>query len=463
MNALNKTLFPNIKLAITLVCFNIPLLVLSQTHVFKGSVRDEQTLKAIPEVNVHVAGSMNGSSTNSKGEFNLQLETCPATIVVSCIGYENFTITVTEIPKNTVEFLLKPRSYNLNEVNISSRPYNFLFKDKNYSILDYELVDGNPLLLVFRTLLNKSELVLLDRLGDTITISKLPEVHPAQLYKDFLNNVYYFSKANNAYQFYFNRDNNTLMCLPEIKIDSLENIFRYLIFKISNKVYFNETQANGFGTAFGFYQKEGGKKYIRQYYNEKKLSESIDDQKFYAMWNQLIASQIPPGEMTAAKFAQSPKLGQYMNQFDSRAYNFEFYKMIYPVLKTKENNIAFFNFGDNVIELYEPEGKLLRIVPISFHKESLSINDSLKQIQGNEPGWRWAKQVIIDESTSEVYTTFKQSGMLRINKIDLQSGSLKSGTVIPLLFPEKIKIFDGEAFFLIKGANENWKLVKCKL
>jgi hypothetical protein len=463
MNTSNRIRILNIKLILLLVSFEIPLLLFSQTHVFKGSVKDEKTLKPIPDVNVHVEGSKIGSSTNSKGEFIIQLETLPSTIVVSCIGYDNFTIKINEIPKNVIEFSLKPKSYNLKEVNVKSSAYNFIFKDKYYSILDYELMDGNPLLLVFRTLLNKSELVLLNRIGDTLTVSKLPEVHPAQLHKDFLRNVYYFSRANNAYQLYFDRDSDTLQYLPAVEIDSMENIFRFLIFKISNKVYFNESQANGFGTAFGFYQKGVGKKYIRQYLNEKKLSESIDDQKFYAIWNQLIASQIPPGEMTAEKFAKSPKLGQYMNQYDSRAYNFEFYKMIYPVIKTKDNNIAFFNFGDNVIEFYEPEGKLIRIVPISFHKESFSVNDSVKQIQGNEPNWKWSRQIIIDESTSEVYTTFTRSGMLRINRIDLQSGRLKPGTVLPFLFPKKIEIFNGEAFFLNKGLDENWKLVKCKL
>jgi hypothetical protein len=51
----------------------------------------------------------------------------------------------------------------------------------------------------------------------------------------------------------------------------------------------------------------------------------------------------------------------------------------------------------------------------------------------------------------------------RIHRIDLETGNINKGTVLPLPFTEKIEIYDGEAYFLNKGINENWKLAKSHL
>ena len=55
--------------------------------------------------------------------------------------------------------------------------------------------------------------------------------------------------------------------------------------------------------------------------------------------------------------------------------------------------------------------------------------------------------------------------MVKIQKIDPLTGNLSAGTILPFLFPEKIKVYKGEAFFLCKdsGGSGNWKLVKCKV
>jgi hypothetical protein len=73
--------------------------------------------------------------------------------------------------------------------------------------------------------------------------------------------------------------------------------------------------------------------------------------------------------------------------------------------------------------------------------------------------------MLVDEYSREVYTTFFKNGMVRIRKVDIRTGKLNHGTVLPYPFPEKIKIYKGDAYFLIKsdGLNDKWKLVKCKI
>ncbi|MEI6454888.1 MAG: carboxypeptidase-like regulatory domain-containing protein [bacterium] len=435
----------------------------AQTDIFKGVVKDEQTLKPIPEVNIQISGTTRGTATDHSGRFSIILEQLPVSLVFSCIGYEDENYKVSELPENTVEFLLMSKAYALNEINITANNYSFLFKNKDYSVLDYELMNGNALLLIFRTLLNKSEMVLLNRSGDTLVISSLPESPPAGLYKDFLSNIHYFSRSDHAYQIFYNKGGNRMDVLYKTTVDSLEKILGSFIFRMSDRLYFQETLANGMGTIVGYYQKGSNRQIIRQYFDEKKSSEWMDDQRFYNRWNGLLASQIPSGEMSAVKFAQSPKLGQYMNQFDERAYQFEFYNMIFPVIKITDNQIAFFNFSRDFIEFLDKEGKILMNVPITFHKESVSESDTLSSVRLSESGWRWGKVILEDEFNHNIYTTYLKNGMVKINQIDLVTGKLKKGTVIPVQYPVKMEVYDGDVYFLNKGVNENWKLAKCSL
>jgi len=452
-------------LILLLLCLSLALF--SQTHIFKGVLKDEKTLRPIRDVNVKVMGTTLGTATDSKGRFSVTIDKLPAALIFTCVGYENSYFKVSEIPNYTVEFLLSPKTYTLNEVNVSSKNYSYLFRNTYYSVLDYELMNGNVLLLIYRTLLKESETVLLNRSGDTLAIKTLPEVPPSELVKDFLLNVHYLSKNGNAFQCYYDENNRNIDFLYKTNIDSLQKIFKSLIFKISDRIYFQETQPGGFGTAIGFYQKGIGKKYIRRYVSEKKVTESADDQVFYALWNGLITSQIPAsdanGDMSAAKFAQSPKLGQYMNQFDVRAYRFEFYNMVYPVIKTLDNIIIFFNFGDDVIEFLNKDGNLIKKVPITFHKETILKSDTISRIRLSDASWRWGNAILVDELNGNIYTLYLKAGMVRINEVDPETGKLSRGTVIPLPFPDKIEIYGGEAYFLTRNKDENLKLAKCKL
>jgi hypothetical protein len=127
--------------------------------------------------------------------------------------------------------------------------------------------------------------------------------------------------------------------------------------------------------------------------------------------------------------------------------------------------MAFFNFGSNQLEMLNPDGKLISAVPISFHKGSTGVNPLAKNDRAENDGWRWGTRILADGATQALYAMFIRSGMVMIRKIDPKTGILGVATIIPFTFPEKIKLYKGEAFFLCKesGTKENWKLVKCSL
>lgn len=449
---------------VTVIFLFFSPVVFSQTLIFKGIVKDEQTLKPIQGVNIKVYDKAIGTVTDNTGKFSIKLDKIPTPIIFSCIGYENEFYNVTEIPKTPVTFLLRSKTYTLNEVSITSKNYSFLFKNNDYSVLDYELMDDNVLLLIFRNQLKQSELVLLNRSGDTLAVSKLPELPPSRFFKDFLSNIHYISKSDYAYQCNYNKTSHDIDFLYRTTVDSVKKFLTPFLFKIEDRLYFQESIANNFGTKIGYYEKSLGKKYIHQVMNKNKITEYRDDQEFYNSWNDFVSGgKFVDADNIENDMAAPRTEGELYGKNEARAHSFEFFTMIYPVIKTRDNTIAFFNFSNDVLEMMNKDGKMIKTIPISFHKEPVSKSSTTGAVQLFESGWRWGNRILVDEFNGNMYTVYIKSGMIRIHKIDPESGNINKGTVIPLPFPEKIEIYDGDAYFLNKGVNENWKLAKCKL
>jgi hypothetical protein len=441
----------------------------AQTFQIKGTVNNELTSGPVPEANIRVYGTNQGTPTDKAGNFTLPLVKLPVTIVISCVGYDRAVYDILEKPTSPVRILLRPVTYVLKEVEISPVSYSSVYEDKTYSVLDYELMDDHVALLVFRNALQRTGMVLLSRDGDTLAVSDLPELPPEMLRRDFLSNVHYYSRYGSAYQCYYNPENQSLDFLPPIATDSLEKYVMPYLFRISERLYVQEKVLHGFGTAIAYYSKDGGKQYIKNCMNEKKISEYHDDMAFYLRWNGAIGSYTFPEDDIESEerfnFSIPQGEGGAYGKNEARAHQFEFYNMTYPLFKLNEDTMAFFNFGSDLLELLYPDGKVIATAPISFHKGSTGVNPLANNDRVENDGWRWGTKIMTDEASHDLYTMFLRSGMVMIRKIDIKTGNLGVTTIIPFPFPEKIKLYKGEAFFLCKesGNNENWKLLKCSI
>ena len=455
--------------SLILVFVLLQQLCLAQTIKIRGTVRNELSSGPISEANVRVYGTTQGASTDKNGNFTLVLAKLPVTIIISCIGYERARYDILERSAVPLAILLRPVTYELKEVEISPVNHSVLYQDKTFSVLDYELMDDNVVMLVFRNVAKRAGMVLLSRGGDTLAVEDLPELPPDMLCKDFLSNVHYYAKTGKAYQCYYDPELHSLGFLHPISVDSLEKFVRPYLFRISGRLYFQEKVLGGFGTSIAYFSRDHEKQYIKNSLNDKKISEFLDDQSFYYKWNGALGTYVDPSDdiesETRFDFSISQTEGGGYGKNEARAHRFEFYNMIYPLIKLNEDSMAFFNFGSDLIEILNPDGKVISTVPISFHKGSVGVNPLGKNDRAVNDGWRWGTRILSDEATHVLYTMFLRSGMVMIRKIDLKTGKLDEGTVIPFLFPEKIKIYKDEAYFLCKesGITENWKLVKCSI
>ncbi|WP_347924836.1 carboxypeptidase-like regulatory domain-containing protein [Pontimicrobium sp. SW4] len=83
-----------------------------------GSVTDAKTNKAIAYCNIGVEGFQIGTSSNELGEFVLEVDSLPVTIVFSHLNYEEKVVEVTNTSNLTIQ--LTPLVNSLNEVVLSA-------------------------------------------------------------------------------------------------------------------------------------------------------------------------------------------------------------------------------------------------------------------------------------------------------------------------------------------------------
>jgi hypothetical protein len=421
----------------------------SQTIIIHGVVKDNNSLKPISNVNIKINGTNDGVFTDPDGRFSLPLNRTPVLLTLSCVGYEPLCYNIDNIPAEPIELILRQKISDLQEVDIKAIRFNYVFKDKSYSVLDYEIMGDNLLLLVFRYQLKNTELILLNRSGDTLSIVPVPELKPIRLYKDFLTNIHYISTEENAFQCVYNDIEKKIEFPYRTTYDTLVKLVRPFLFTVGDRLYFEEFTPGGFGKNIGYYDKNHQKEYLRHVYGETAQRNYFDDLKFNALWNSKASDRA------------------CISNDDYRANNLFYYQKINaPLVKLADSNMAVFNFTDGVIEFMSGQGKVYRTLPIDFHKESENLITGLFGVIIPIADWEWSGKLYVDEYYRDVYTSFKKNGMVQIRKINLETGKLSNNYDVPFAFPEKIEIYKGDAYFLIKndGGNfENWKLVKLHL
>jgi len=427
----------------------LPLFAMSQQFRLRGTIINNLTNLPIEKANLKVQNTPLGTATDARGKFGLDLKKLPVEVEITCVGYEPLTIEVSKVLAKPVEIRLKPKMYNLEGVTISEKKAVPVYEDRNYSVLDYEMMDDNLLLLVFRYQLKRSVLLLLTRLGDTLLQADLPESPPEKLYKDILGNVHYFSKKGFAYQCFYDNSLNRLMFPFRLSIDSLRMYMGNLQFKLKDRLVFQEHCADGFSTLLGFYDKEHGKKYVQRTGDQSKARNYYNDVYY---------------------FANSPRRRddtlQAMRDFQKRSFEM-FYKPASSakIVKIGPDKVALFNFSNDTLEVRNSDLGLISKTYFDFHKEAEEnfLTSIATAFSGNQ--WKWKRDILTDDKTNAVYTVFERHGRTKLCTIDLLTGKLAAEHELPLLFAKKIILYRGEAFFMYKeiGDDEKWKLYKTRL
>lgn len=85
----------------------------------RGTVTDATTGAPLPSANIQIADTYQGTITNAEGQFALQVDALPVTLIVRFIGYETARRTIEQVPGVPLRIALVPATLEMDEVVVS--------------------------------------------------------------------------------------------------------------------------------------------------------------------------------------------------------------------------------------------------------------------------------------------------------------------------------------------------------
>ena len=419
----------------------------------RGTVNDINTNAPLVNVNIKLKDKNFGAITNDLGQYYLISNKLPVTLVFTHVGYETQEYTVDFEPLQPISIKMHPKSELLKGVVITTEKIDTVYKDRHYSVMDYELLPDGILLLIYRYTLNRSELLLKDYNGNDIaSLSTLPG-KPLRLFRDCQDDIHVFTK-NKSYQIYFEKQR--LILYPAIDIESFMQVMQYCEVLNNGKLYYHET---GYLDLINIY-------YSIDTANQKQVN-------FYAVLDQekLDFLAYNPENLSLLNTTFTPSLndlrglasdGALLSQIRNMEIELRFNQMAYfpeiyaPMFKLGDS-IIIFNHPNSSIDFFDEMDSLIGSISINYHsvKNKEYIQNIVSSFTRN---YQWQKEVFLDQGTKKAYTSFLNlNGTKNIVEIDLQTGKLIKSIKIPFPYTQKIQLQNGFIYYIYKGWGESQK------
>jgi len=385
-----------------------------QEHfVISGKVVDILTKLPAENVNLRIINTGIGTSTDSSGFFYLITDQTNFELRISHISYQTniLEINLDELPK-TLLIQLTPKSFELNEAIITAK------RQYEYSITDFDFIDTTILLLVTKHKTNSSELCLINELFDTISIlTNLPANGQASIYKDCMENCHILFK-DSAYQVFIN-DKQIHLIYP-VCIQRFTELVENCQFDTPEFLFFKRPGLNKFFYSYYAVNKKD--------FSVKEFISHVDTKKMDALNDELNFIDKNPDAFSAAGRVLAI---MYAHQIA--------YKASENYLCSIGDTIYYFNHSNSLIEIFTKQLEFLKEIDILYHQKE-----------------NWKSEILIDKADHKVYTVFSSGMKYQIDEINLQDGTTELKQIIPLTFPEKLKINNGYVYFLYKEMGNVW-------
>lgn len=413
--------------------------VLSQN--IKGVVLSKHTQRPVAECLVIIKGTTQVSVTSEKGIFEfIQTDNQQnAILVFTILGYTTIEYKLSAYKKDT--FYIIPKDILLKEVVVSANKKNILNPKNDESILDFDLLNDNLIVLSAGT--PKNNLRLMDETGTVLSNLKI-DAHSETLKHDCIGNLHLMSSDSVWQVFYDYTKLNTL------KSHTRENFEQALgnCVCLNNKCYYFQTKTyRNLRTNYYYYnENEKGVRYelakfqdtakIRGFELDYNLQYFLDVRRKsnYTMYNEPVDSIKLKMEKYRTELPLDWTYRSWLGAVETQ------------MLKIDSSSFII-NFTDTLIYVVTKNNELK-------YKTRLSALKSVKA----QP------KVYLDADYRETYLIAFDDSKLTIIKFDIQTGTELSRNQIsniPFL-PKKIIINSGKAYFIQKNLadEQSYKIIK---
>ena len=394
-----------------------------------GAIINSLTNTPVADANIIVKGTLQGTSSDNLGNFELRVRALPVMIIISEIRHHTTEFIVTN---QISQIRLAPKIQMLKEVNIQENRIQNIHPDPRLHAYDFEFYEDFILVLAFEKTRKKSELLILEDNGDLILTHEL-SIIPEGFYKDFMGNVHLLT-ADSAYQIYYDYQKIQLLyslskwdfmatmhqCRAEFNDRILTNNMRYrglesLYFAISeneNKLFYSIADS----AKRSYLEREFDLKYFLQLRKQgveefmvsvKTLRENLD------IYRQTIGMDWMDSQILSPVFA--------------------------PLYKISDT-VFIFDYTNSEVIKFDKDLKVVQKIPINFHN-----------------GKKWTKQIIVDDTWQDVYTCYTRDGITHVTQLNKATFKPeKVSEVNGLIYIDKIKIRNDHAYFLHKDQFRNY-------
>jgi hypothetical protein len=418
-----------------------------------GSVSDMQSDEPITDVNIMVRESNLGTTSNRLGEFNLYIKQLPVILEFSHVGYETKKIRLEVPPLFELEIKLEREIKEISGVTITSQKIDTIFKDREYSVMDYALMDEGILLLIYKYKLTRSELLFLDYDGNILAKLNVLPGKPLLLFEGCMGNIHLITKLS-AYQIFLSDGRITL--LPPVQAEYFKEVMSNCLFSQNEKLFFREVL---------FYDLVNRYFYIDLADSSKHLfCEVMDEDRINFLFNN-------PENMISGKGNANLDLNnlkgfpedagilakiRYMD-VEKRFNRMVYFPEIYAPLFRFGDTLLLFNHPNDLIQLYGLNNSLITEIPIKYHLTE-PINAMSTLLNSFAKSNKWDEKIFVDEPTKNIYTIFLNiNGTRDIFEIDLLTGQTEYTLTIPFPYVEKISIKNNSIYFIYRGWGETQK------
>ncbi len=395
-----------------------------------GYVFDSKSNAALSNVNVSIAGTLSGSSTNQNGYFSIRVQSFPVLLYFSYVGYEIKPVTIGAPSAAGIKVYLSEEVREIGEITISGERVVKLVKGDTLNIVDYEIA-GNLILMVANPYKRADDqrLYATSQSGEILSSCKIPKA--GRLFKDpellaFVKTRYLFKDCFGEVQL-ITKDTvwqvlytNTLLYLiyPTPFNDFFELLFPIKA-EINGKLIYQETNLFQNYT----YMAEKGAAPILL----KMVFDPFGDYRY----------------VTPIYFADGLTDG---SEFQVKG---SYEKSVAAPVIRRQSDIIIMDFFGNTLDFFNSDGECFRSVPIRFHLKEYREFFLWRRFDIDMRNF--TQKVFYDSGANRIWTLWKPKPGNRflLKEINPDTGQVVDLVDIPeYANVEKIQIHNNVIYFL---------------
>jgi len=393
-------------------------------YSYEAKVLDGISNEPIADVNIKISKTISGTSSNAKGEFNIDFSQLPTTIILTHIAYEQEIRVITVLSKRTEVIYLYPRNDRLKEIVITAENKIESLSDiESYSVSDFEFLGDKIYRLEFHDHLTKFVLSVTDHDGVVEQTLSLKKMHGVQSLFKSCNNVIYIIAKNYAYPLAVK--DYKIQIEPKIQIDTFDDNIRPCKLRIENDLYFIRKYMNELVSVISRYDIEKEEHSLISIISEDDLVRGFKE-KFG-----LIQRATQAKSVHTNSYAENQKFRSL--QENSDFYIEVFFKPEFPVyINSTEENIVIFNHIERKLEWYL--------------KDELEDEVEIDYVFDD----KWLKEIRFDKLTEKAYGIYDLKTGIGVKRINLSNGNIELVGIVdtPIQSQSKIQIFNNSIYYL---------------